>query len=516
MSHIISNTGNPSLSRNHAFQEGVWQTFDGLSYTCKIGNFIYDWNLGASASGKQFLAIQSPATTFHYKPYIAGECKYFDVQFGTGDTKDKDKEKSKLIPPPSDYLDPMQFNANWQAKDESERHCPDDSMISWISTENNTGTTNSTFVMVNGEIYDLGKPILGAALNEGFILAIHCETGRAFLCEYEIDNGTIKKRIDQEIVLPTDSGEISRVQGLISNINSEISAIDRDSNSAYAGLDEIRSSDGNPSETGKGFAFDYACDLLHGITPDSTFWGYREQEIKGVTAAGTAIYNYEKTFITDKRQHSGAYRFFLERKKVVLQDHLANVQSGKGFSIAYRASFSSDISLITDEEQHNAVLLLHLNGDSVRGIHPREASHYTTLAFNTPLQPVLPNGFVTFDLNIKWENKQEIENAIENKLPVPKKVFKYTTTKKQIKRFDKPMMTLSAGSNKDATINRRFGIGNASVGKLKSDNVFLFAELVGREPRWLTANIDIDMYIGVSFPEDGYVSRGQLNWMEVV
>jgi hypothetical protein len=108
----------------------------------------------------------------------------------------------------------MRFNANWQGVDGS--------MISWISNENNTGVSSSTFVMVGGQFYDLGKPILGAALNQGFILAIHCEDGAAVFCEYQINNnGSVTKKFEKNLndLYPIDNEEISKVENKI-NIES--------------------------------------------------------------------------------------------------------------------------------------------------------------------------------------------------------------------------------------------------------------------------------------------------------
>jgi hypothetical protein len=71
--------------------------------------------------------------------------------------------------------------------------------------------------MVGGQFYDLGKPILGAALNQGFILAIHCEDGAAVFCEYQINNnGSVTKNMEKSLndAFPIDFEEINRVNNI--------------------------------------------------------------------------------------------------------------------------------------------------------------------------------------------------------------------------------------------------------------------------------------------------------------
>ncbi|MGB4497887.1 MAG: hypothetical protein WBI40_04245, partial [Methylococcaceae bacterium] len=210
MYHIVSKTGIPSYAYNDSIEnDSVWRTIDGKNFTCKIGDFIYDWTTESIvASGKLFLGIQSPTPEFSYKNYAVGECAYFGVTFGTV------KAPSELTPPEPDLPDPVQFNANWQGVDGS--------MISWISNENNTGVSSSTLVMVNGGFYDLGRPILGAALNQGFILAIHCTDGVAVFCEYRINSDdSITKRKEIPITLPVDSEQISELEAQRQAIENE-------------------------------------------------------------------------------------------------------------------------------------------------------------------------------------------------------------------------------------------------------------------------------------------------------
>jgi hypothetical protein len=133
------------------------------------------------------------------------------------------------------------------------------------------------------------------------------------------------------------------------------------------------------------------------------------------------------------------------------------------------------------------------------------------------------NGFATFDLKIVWTNEEAIKQAIKNNLPeIPAKEFTYTATFLKSKRFDEPLMDWVSGNGDDGfggyllDKTSDWGYGSAARGKLKSDNVFLFAELIGNEPAWLIAKADINVLTQVRYSTPSDFPRGQLNWKEVV
>jgi hypothetical protein len=463
MRQIISNRGTPSLSRNHTQQDSVWQSFDGKSYTCKIGNFIYDWNFGNSNSNsKQFIAIQSPTPTFSYKSYATGECAYFGVHVGTGDTEKGITDYSKLEDLFADLPDPMQFNANWQGVDGS--------MISWISSENNTNTSDSTFVMVDGAFYNLGRPILGAALNNGFILAIHCTDGVAVLCEYstkDSKNGSVTKRVEKKIndVFTKDNDEISRVNQIIAELN------------------QLKSS---PPHNG-------------------TTVSYK------VTDSSMIGYHMESTTLSDGMEDA-FYDFHMRMKIKRFESYKTLLNTSVKFSVFYRASFSPDLT----------TMLLHLEGTTT-GTNPRHVAEFTSVSLGSTAAR-LSNGFATFDLKNVWTNEEEIKQAIKDKLPkIPERTYAYTLTFLKSKRFDEPIMDWSSGNGDDGfggyvipAEASEYGYGSAARGKLKSDNIFLFAELVGNVPTWLMAKVDINVLTQVRYSTPSNFPRGQLNWKEVV
>lgn len=511
MPHIISNTGFPSLSRNHAKQNGVWQTFDGLSYTCKIGNFIYDWVI-ESSTGKVFLAVQSPTPTFSYKSYATDECKYFGIQFGTGDPKDNDLEKSKLIDPPTNYLDPCLFNANWQGIDGS--------MISWISNENNTGVSSSTFVMVGGQFYDLGKPILGAALNQGFILAIHCEDGVAVFCEYstkDSQNGSVTKRLEKNLnqLLPIDDNEINRLKEEITKLKEPLT-----------------------DETGKKAIYD--AQLETNKSEWSSRYGMPYDPLKdfGQTVYyANDIQQLAKDYLyASVTQYGCTYRQVNFKNKGLVNHYNSRIKGieNKYVTDNYRASFSTDLTKI----------LLHI-GFEYLGIKNK-------FNFNQIVNKSTSFGFATFDLEIQWTNEEDIKNAIKfNVAPIPEKKFTYSLTHSKSKYFEPCEMFFWEGAddypqkkseyfdsleNIDDYMKKAFEFGKAGSevvgiptysatgylpdanavmrGKLQTETAFIFAELVGNVPTWLLAKIDSEMVSGFTYGY-AYSTNGQLNWKEV-
>jgi hypothetical protein len=423
MQYIVSNKGYPSPSRNASLKNGVWQTFDGLSYTCKIGNFVYDWVVESVSSGKVFLAAQSPKPTFTNKSYATGECDYFGIHFGTGEmidvansdgTTSKKKDESKLEPPPANYPDPCLFNANWQGVDGS--------MISWISNENNTGVSSSTFVMVGGKFYDLGKPILGAALNEGFILAIHCESGIAVFCEYstkDSKNGSVTKR--KEIEITKESANIPDMETLS-----------------------------------------------------------KEDYLNTVMATNV---KYLEKFYADRP-------YMIERfKDRYYSGYLAKLKEPPYFASAARASFSPDLSLV----------LLHTS--YAENCVYQYSKIPLTNSSSMPTKQT--DGFIVFSIESTFINEEEIKNAEKKGItPIPEKKFNYKLkhefrrnlpVKNKEKSIDVPELNLYAwrtylGSPMFSGID--VPLKSVLIDKYE---VFLFAELVGNTPRWITADVDFSL-----------------------
>jgi hypothetical protein len=545
MQHIISNTGVPSMSRNHARHDSTWVSFDGKSRTCKIGKFTYDWTYDSIASGKSFLGIQSPTPEFAYKDYAAGECEYFGVQFGNAETK------SKLVSPEPDLPDPMRFNANWQGVDGS--------MISWISNENNTGVSSSTFVMVGGQFYDLGKPILGAALNQGFILAIHCEDGVAVFCEYQINNDdSVTKRKEIPITLPVDSEQISELEAQRQAIENETATTEGTAFDAIyaqnkAATDNYEKAMAESSifqafraegqysiVNGKVHFFELGISMtleeadaevdsviakiksggggLENI--DKVFNWYANAPADEPLAIGNIIKSLDRTVqdnairgMSDDalREHdlaiiakngctSWQHSYKKNGFRRYLNSKIEGIKSGY-FMPNYRASFSFDLTKV----------LLHI------GFEARTIQYKNQLYFN--VKTLLPScfGFATFSLT-----------GVEN--------FSYSLSHETSKYFPACEMILWRGADDDGSGDEGGRYGDLRLfedvtwfgslhgirteiyvnrGRLKTDNAFLFAELVGDKPMWLSAKIDSETVYGFTFRE-AFDYRTQINWKEVV
>ena len=501
MIHVISNVGYPSPSRNASLKNCVWQSFDGLSYTCKIGNFVYDWVVEATASSKVFLAVQSPTPTFSYKSYAARECKYSSVYFGSGEIIQEPspdagkKDESKLPPPPTDYPDPCLFNANWQGVDGS--------MISWISNENNTGVSSSTFVMVGGQFYDLGKPILGAALNQEFILAIHCANGVAVFCEYSKKDGIIKKNYEKNIsaILPVDADEIERLNGVINEINNKeqppnvTSKLDAYNARVTANQNELAAA--------------YKQTWSSALDPYN-YVGTRN-------GADILSEEYEKAFMEENKCSSYLYTNKKKGMVFIENNRIAGIKSHYCID-NYRASISPDLT----------TMLVHIGCDGVTKVQRNRFN------FNRATNRSACFGFATFSIATTWQNEQEYKAAEKNGTKLPDKKFTYKITHKKSKYFDLCSMFFWTGADEKGADGEYAGAGTTIIshgghyttgyipdekavmrGKLATENAFIFAELVGNKPVWLSAEIDSEMVSGFTYGM--YWSTGDtLNWKEVV
>lgn len=460
MNFLISNTNSPSLTRNMPILNGVWTSIGG-SRTVKIGNFIYDYNDDDSITGKSFIGVQSPYENFTYRHYSSGDCKNFGVEFKVKDDKKSDYSKLNDTPEPP-Y--PLGFNANWQGDNGG--------MISWKSNANNTGVTNSTIVMVNGSFYDLGKQIAAAAVNENFILAIHVENGMAIFREYYFKYNKDTKQTDKIIrveknlnaIFGIDNDEISRVNGIISHLN------------------DLRAS---PPHDGATISYKVS---------DSSWIGYHME-------SATLSDGMEDAF----------YDFRMRMKIKRYNSYLTSLNASVKFSDCYRASFATDLSK----------MLLHLDG-SVASTTPRFVAEFVSAQLGVN-QYRIANGFATFTLGVTWTNQDAINEAIKNKSPeIPAKEFDYKIEFEKSQRFEEPIMDWSSGNGDDGfggyvipASTSDWGYGNAARGKLKADNVFLFAELVGNAPKWLSANIDVNVLTQVRYSPPPNFLIGQLNWKEV-
>ncbi len=522
--HIISNTGFPSLSRNHARQNGVWQSFDGRSYTCKIGNFIYDWNVGA-ASEKVFLAVQSPTPTFENKSYATGECDYFGVYFGSGEmidvanpdgTTSKKKDESILELPPTDYPDPCLFNANWQGDDGS--------MISWISNENNTGVSSSTFVMVSGSFYDLGRPILAAALNEGYILAIHCDAGVAVLCEYSTKDDVVTKRVEKKFndFCLIDGEEIQRIKDILDSEEMSQQWYDFQAEA----MEEIR-----PDLIALNDAFDAAIrayypegGVIIGLTPE--YKRLKEEYAPSYDLIAVRTHDLwiaKETAYTlshhnrDIDSNSGYTRGTVFRKYKIYKNVLTSSSfRGLYFCSDVRSSFSPDKKRI----------LLHLAG----GLTNYDITGMGGLFYSSLGSPLAKNfntnGFALFDLEIIWLNEEEIKYAIENNIiPIPEKKFNYKLLFKNKKRFNNKPLDVFLGAKPEDIVRNHDGYDFSRAGilyqgvtqyiELDSDDYFIFAEFSKKGiPTWLSASISLqaEKTIRTNYSSTNYSLIGASNY----
>ena len=482
MSIIITNSPVASLSRNSSIG-GVWQTVDGKGYSCRVGGVTLEFVLPDSSGGKVFIGLCNPDNLT------------YSVTIG--------ESFSTLDNPPDNLPNPLLFNANWQGADGS--------MISWISNANNTGVSDSTLVMFNGNFYDLGAPILAAAVNNDFILAIHCTDGKAVLCEYstkDSKNGSVvtRKEVKLNNYFNLDTDEIDRVDKKIQELkdsiakNINMTAFEK----ALAASKQEIAKDYNVSVS----TVEKNTSLLGLAFTESVATINKDCELKNIKRCGMTAWLYN--------------RFVKFKTSFVLNPYKTRLTKGKLYSSSYRASFSPDLT----------TMLLHLDGLS-NGTDPRRVIEFTDAmmgkkpediyTFDTDKKPI-SNGFATFSLAITWTNEEEIKNAIKLKLnPIPEKKYSYDPKFIKSYRFEDALMDWSAGTTDDGLIcpigivrlPYNYDAGQQGIvvrGKLDSE-VFLFAELVGNKPVWLSAKAKIKVLSVADYSIAG-TGKGQVNWKE--
>lgn len=505
MTYIITNSGNLSYSFARPFidDEGMWHTYDGRGYTCKMGDIVWDFN--TPAAGKMILAVQSPYERFEYKMYVAGECKYFEATAGTGDSEDKDAQWSRLTEPPTNHPDPMMFNANWQGDNGG--------FISWVSNENNTGVSNATTVLIKSNFYDLGKPILAAALIDEFIIAIHCKDGKAEFCEYEIkDDGTVSERFQEDLKLEKTESKQPELDRLAKKVKD---------------LEDM------PKSTLKGGEINPKTNLP---TPSlDAFIQASDKAYLDQIKTNKYCTNWQRNY-----KEKMFKRYISTITKSITNDYIV---------CNYRASFDKSITkgLFSKEENYESMgdFLVHVGYKITKNI----------LFLNKELlSPESSNGFALFNLRIKWTNQEEIEKAIEDGItPIPKKQFSYSISHKKTKYFDPCQMTFYRGCEENSNVGNNYYVAtdknrNAHQGldgdsdgvhlytdsyyqksvktvterktvvirsDFESDNAFIFAEMANGVPTWISAEIDSKISIGFTF-DDLFSIGHQLNWKEAV
>ena len=283
----------------------------------------------------------------------------------------------------------MAYNANWQGTDGS--------MISWISSENNIGATSYTTVMYKQVVYNLGLPILAAAVQGNLVYAIHASGGKAVFNTYNITTGQALKQTSIPLTVTPDSSEIARITALYNNPPRP------DTTSISTTAIAPQNTKGNTGALFGGFSALYYQSWLNGLKA-----GY---------------------------VHEG-----------------------------YRASISPDLTTI----------LVHLGF---------KFNVTRQMYLNSPLQPIDLSanplcGFAIFDTTGTFKNAQYFDTSV---------MMFFSGC------FYSPWdSSYPYGYNSGPFSTSPFSIitNTAMVGHLQSDNILLFAELVGNTPNWLKAKVD--------------------------